>query len=319
MPNDIKAEDFMAWEIAPSTRDSLHIHNKWVPVDVTLSAAGTAQNLFTVDTEQPTVNIVENPSFETADPPTGFTAVGSTLARVGSGTITPLSGSNSMEVNPDNSAAGEGFYWESPSFGSGRDNVGNPLYLVVSCFFARASGSGDDARIEIRDSAGTTTHATGNTVTLGTSFARSTAVFSLNSTAGVTYRIYGVTVTQHNTTYYAEHIQVELRRESNVTTYCDGRQGVNYEWDGTADASVSRRRIGLVTIRGYNLHVTRNCYLAFDHTASSTLGRPILAGTDFWTDFPIEANTISFINELSGETPRIFGEILGIHISGRTA
>lgn len=217
-----------------------------------------------------------------------------------------------MEINPDNAAAGEGFYWTTDSLGSTRDGAAS-RYLVVSCFFARASGSGDDARIEIRDAAGTTTHATGNTVTLGTTFTRSTAVFPLTTT-GVAYRIYGVTVTQHNTTFYAEHFQIEIRKESNVTTYCDGRQGLYYEWDGTADASPSRRRAGLVAIRGYTLHNDRNCYIAFDQTASSTIGERKLAGTDFWNDHPVHVRSnINFINELSGETPRIFGGIWGVH------
>jgi hypothetical protein len=185
--------------------------------------------------------------------------------------------------------------------------------LVVSAYFADTGASGDDARIEIRDSTGATTHATGNTITLSTTFTRSTAFFNLSQLASAAYRIYFVTVTQHNTNFYVDDFQVELRKDDIATTYCDGAQGLYYEWDGTAHASTSRRRIGLVSIRGYNLYTTRNVFIAFDHTASSSLGELKLAGTDFWMDHPFDAGNISMINDLSGEQPRVFGGIWGTH------
>jgi hypothetical protein len=316
MPYDLHAENsnYLGWELDPSTRQNTHIWTKWAPVDVTLTTAGTAQTLFSASTERPTVNIATNPSFETGTPPTGYTAVGATLAQ--SSTVA-YTATNSMSVDPDNSAAGEGFYWDTPVL-AGRADSNNAFWLVASAYFQDNADVGRTARIEIRDAAGTTTHISGNEITLSSSWQRSIAAFQL-PIAGVAYRIYFVTSTSaSDEVFYVDGFQLELKHSSTATTYCDGAQGLNYEWDSTAHASTSRRRIGLVSIRGYHLYVTRNCYLAFDHTASSTLGRRILAGTDIWTDFPIEADSISFINENSGELPRIFGEILGVHQGAKT-
>lgn len=304
------------WEDYLSTRRSIHATTKYAPVDVTLSTAGTAENLFLASTALPTVNITTNPSFETADPPTSYTAAGSTLT---SSTTVARSGTDSASINPDNSAAGEGIYWAVPEVAGKPDNA-QSMYLVVSAYFNDNAGSSDDARIEIRDSAGTTTHATGNTVTLAASWQRSTARFLLPITPAA-YRIYLVTVTQHNTTFFADDLQVEVRQDGNVTDYCDGAAGINYEWFGTAHASESRRRPEVHVIRGYDLHVTKDVYLAFNNTASSTTGIFLRAGSDFSNDWPLylttgkpesSGNRISFINAVTGETPRIWGTVWGI-------
>ena len=95
------------------------------------------------------------------------------------------------------------------------------LRLVASCYFRRASGSGEDARIEIRDSTGVTVLATGETITLSTSaYQRSTASYDLNlatSAGGAAYRVYLVTVTQHNTTFLADSFQVEFGKSDIAT------------------------------------------------------------------------------------------------------
>jgi hypothetical protein len=298
-------------EISPSTRTSTSLWTKYAPIDVTLTTAGTAQDLYAVTSDgEPGVNIATNPSFETTNPPAGFTAAGATLTRV---TTVVRSGTYSISINPDNSAASEGFYWTTPSLASGVDKS-NQLYLVASLYFHDNAGSSNNARIEIRDSAGTTTHATGNTVTLAAAWARSTCRFPLVQTAAE-YRIYGVTVTQHNTTFFGDSLQVEIRQGSNATDYFDGANTMNTEWFGTSHASESRRRRGLAAIRGFSLHFSRDTYVAFDNTASSTTGAFFRAGSDWASDHPMHIiKNVSFINANAGETPRVTGIMHGVHI-----
>jgi len=310
---DFNPVNYSAWELDPSTRDSVHLWNKWMPADKTLATAQTAEDLFSVSSDAPTVNLAPNPSFETADPPTGYTASGSTPTRV---TTNPRSGTYSLSINPDNSAVGEGVYWTSDVLGSNQEK-NNATRLIASCYFRRASGSGEDARIEIRDSTGVTVLATGETVTLSTSYQRSTASYDLNlatSAGGAAYRIYLVTVTQHNTTFLADSFQVEFGKSDIATPYCDGVQGINYSWDGTAHASTSRRRMGLVAIRGFMLRASHDCYVSFDQTASATTGRYLPANVDWWNPHPIHImERISFVNVTSGQQPRLYGDIWGVH------
>lgn len=309
MPYDLYGVDALAWEINPSTRASVHLWNKYRPIDVTLSAAGTAEDLFNVSTDAPAVNLITNPSMETGDPPTGFTAAGSTISQSGA---QQRSGSNSLSINPDNSAAGEGAYWVTEELASQREGS-QQVYAVASVYLRDAAGSGDDARIEIRDSTGGTVHSTGNTVTLSATWTRSSCAFPLTIT-GSTYRIYIVTVSQHNTTFFADDMQLELSNNSTSTTYVDGTQGVDYEWDGTAHASISRRRYGLVAIRGFDLHTDLDCYVAFNHTASSTTGVFFRAGTTWSPAWPVHFHNISIINVNASETPRVRGVIWGTHL-----
>jgi hypothetical protein len=314
MPSgDLNPANYSAWELDPTTRDSTHIWTKWNPADKTLSTAQTAENLFTVDTDAPAVNMATNPSMETGTPPTGYTASGSTPTRV---TTNPRTGTYSLSIDPANSAASEGVYWTSDILGSNHEQS-NGTRIIASCYFRRASGAGDDARIEIRDATGVTVLATGETVTLSTSYQRSTASYDLNlatSTGGVAYRVYLVSVTQHNTTFLADSFQVELGKSNVATAYCDGAQGINYSWDGTAHASTSRRRMGLVAIRGFMLRASHDCFVSFDQTASATTGRYLPANVDWWNPHPINImERISFVNSTNGQTPRLYGDIWGVH------
>lgn len=297
------------WETDPSTRVSTSLWTDWSPVDVTLTTPGTAQNLYSIAPKIPTVNLITNPSMETGTPPTGYTLVGSTLAQ--SATVA-RTGTNSLRITPNNAAAGEGAYWATQAIGS--SNPDKQLYLVASAYFNDNAGSGNGVRVIIADSTGATL-ATGNTVTLAANWTgRSTASFRITGTAGAVYRVYFVTVTQFGTVYYVDDAQIELLEQNTATDYCDGAQGIDYEWQGTAHASMSRRHRGIVAVRGYNLSTTRNCYISYDHTASSTTGRRVQAGTDFWNDHSINIkDRISIINELAGEQPRVFGEVLGVH------
>jgi len=126
---DFNPVNYSAWELDPSTRDSVHLWNKWMPADKTLATAQTAEDLFSVSSDAPTVNLAPNPSFETADPPTGYTASGSTPTRV---TTNPRSGTYSLSINPDNSAVGEGVYWTSDVLGSNQEK-NNATRLIASC------------------------------------------------------------------------------------------------------------------------------------------------------------------------------------------
>src|SRR3989344_6925614 len=267
MPTAIKGRDWQDWEIYSSTRQATALWTKIHPVDITLTTPGTAQDLILIIPVLATVNVAANPSFETGDPPTGYTnsgAVGSQSA------IVARNGTNSILINPNNAATGEGVYWTS-DFLASTGEASTQDYLVVSAYFQDNINSGDTVRIEIRNATGTTTHATGNTVTLTNAWQRSVARFPLPN-IGAAYRIYFVTVAQHNTNFYVDSFQVELQQSSNATDYCDGTLGLNYEWYGTSHASMSRRRGNLVAIRGYDLHITRDVYLSFDAIASSTTG-----------------------------------------------
>lgn len=288
---------------SPSTRESTSLWTKWVNIDKTLAAAGTAENLFSVSSLLPTVNMVTNPSFETGSPPTGFTASGSSLSKVGSNARTST---NCIQIDPDNSASAEGFYWASPSVG-GLNN-----YLVASIYLRRASGAGDDARIVIADSSGITL-VNGNTVTLSTTYTRSVVSYAL-PVDSASYRIYVVSVTQHNTNILADDIQVEFRKDGQATDFVDPlTPNVDSHWLDTANASMSYRNRPLRKIRGWNLHFSHDTYVSLDRTATSAAGIFILAGTTWSPDWPVEAlSRMSFLNATGVETPRVRGVIWGV-------
>lgn len=304
------ADEALNWESEPSTRQSVHTWTKYQPVDVTLTTAGTAQTLYaTSSAGTPTVNLATNPSFETGDPPTSYTASGATLAR--SATIA-RSYTNSLRITPANIVAGEGAYFTTPLLGSGSDR-NNVFYLVVSAYFNDNAGSGNNARIAIRDTSNALLFA-GNNVALAAAWNRSSVVFPLTIT-GTAYRIFFETAAQFATVFFVDDFQVEIRRGSDVTAYCDGAQGLNYEWQGTAHASASRRRRGVSVIRGFSLHFSRDTYIAFDQTtASSATGTFVRAGSDWTPAHPLNIRTnISFVNVNVGELPRVWGALHGVH------
>ena len=234
-----------------------------------------------------------------------YTASGSAISHSSAQAST---GTNSLLVNPANSAVGEGFYWTSPSVAGHSQGS----YLIAQCEVRGASASGD-VRIEIQNSTGTAV-ATGATTNLSTGWQRLTIAYQLPVNSAATYRVAVLSVAQHNINWYVDKIMAETRSESTASTYVDGAQGINYEWIGTANASDSKRRQGLSTVRGFTLHFTRDAYIAFDHTASSSTGILMKAGTDWSSDFPLDIQgNISFINVNSSETPRIYGTVFGTH------
>lgn len=299
-------------ELSPSTRTSLHLYTKSRPVDVTLTTAGTAQDVLTIARNIPTINLCTNPSMETGAPPTGYTASGATLAQ--SATVA-RSATNSLRITPNNAAAGEGAYWSTITLGLGGGEIPpnmKNVNLVVSAYFNDNAGSGNGARIVIADSSGATI-INGNTVTLAAAWTRSQAFLPLAGRTTQSYRIYFVTATQFATVFYVDDFQYELQMSNGATAYCDGTQGLYNVWDGTANASTSRRLQTMVNIRGYRLYTTGDIYFAEDHTASSTTGEFIRAGTDFEVSGIHLNKNLSFLNVNSGETPRVYGRVYGTH------
>jgi len=131
------------------------------------------------------------------------------------------------------------------------------------------------------------------------------------------YFAFVLSATSNGADFYADGWQAEALPE--VTTYCDGAQGYLHWWDGTADASTSRRWRKLSSIRSYRFHVTKDCYVHYNQDANingtnaEDRGEYIPANTDFGEDHPIHLDAkISFVNAVDTEQPRVYGVIWGI-------
>jgi len=299
--------DVRGWEVDSSTRQSVHPYTKYSPFRTATST--TAANLLAIDRGEIAVNWVTNPRVEAADI-TMYTLTGSAISR---STAQQSVGTASLLTNPANSAAGEGFYWESPNIGF---DV-NPQHITAQCEVRGASASGS-VKIQITDASGTEL-ATSADTNLTTSFARITASYSVaGSTAGAAYRVYVVSAAQHNIDWYTDKIMFEVREDTNaVSTYVDGASGLNYEWSGTANASTSRKRPAMSVIRGIQIKNESGTsaeivYVAFDATASATTGIPVLAGATYESNFPVDFRDNVSILSASG-TPTVSGVIWGVH------
>ena len=298
--------DAREWEVDSSTRQSVHPYTKYSPFRSATST--TAANLLAIDRGEIAVNWVTNPRMEVDA--TGYTLVGSAIAR---DTGQAATGAASLLTNPANSAAGEGFYWESSNIGF---NV-NPQHLTAQCEVRGASASGS-VKIQITDASGTELATSANT-NLSTSFQRITASYSIaGSTAAAAYRVYVVSAAQHDINWYTDKIMFEVREDTNaVSTYVDGALGLNYEWSGAADASTSRKRPAMSVIRGIQIKNESGTsaeivYVAFDTTASATTGIPVLAGATYESNFPVDFRDNVSIVSASG-TPTVSGVIWGVH------
>ena len=295
------------WEIDSSTRQSVHPYTKYAPFRTATST--TAANLKAIDRGEIATNWVTNPRIESTDV-TMYTATGSAVARdTGQQSV----GTASLLVNPANSAAGEGFYWESPTIPISI----NPQFLSVQIEHRGASASGN-VKLEIRDSAGTTVLATSGSDDLAASWRRITANYAVpGSTAASTYRLYVTTNSQHNINFYVDKIMFEVRDDTvAVSTYVDGASGLNYEWTGTANASTSIKKPDMQVIRGITIKNESGTsaeivYVAFDTTATSATGIPVLAGATFETNYPIDFRSNVSVVAASG-TPTVSGVIWGI-------
>lgn len=299
--------DIRQWEVDSSTRQSVHPYTKYAPFRTATST--TASTLKAVGQGEVAVNLITNPSVESSDI-TMFTAAGSAISQ---STDQASHGTNSLLVNPANSAAGEGFYWQSPTIPFSV----NVQHITVQCEHRGASASGN-ATIEIRDADGSTVLASSADDNLATSFKRITTTYAVPAqTAGASYRMYVTTGTQHNINMYIDKMGFEIREDTTaVSTYVDGNQGVNYEWTGTANASTSIKKPDMSVIRGIQIKNESSSageivYVAFDSTASSSTGIAVLAGETFETNFPIDFRDKVSIISASG-TPTVKGVIWGI-------
>ena len=298
--------DAREWEVDLSTRQAVHPYTKYSPFRSATST--TAANLLAIDRGEIAVNWVTNPRLEVNA--TGYTAVGSSVAR---STAQQATGAASLLTDPANSAAGEGFYWTSPSIGF----EVRPQHLSAQCEVRGASASGS-VKIQITDASGNEL-ATSADTNLTTSFAQITASYTVpGSTAAAAYRVYVVSAAQHDINWYTDKIMFEVREDTNaVSTYVDGALGLNYEWSGTADASTSRKRPAMSVIRGIQIKNESGTsaeivYVAFDVTASATTGIPVLAGATYESNFPVDFREKVSVVSASG-TPTVSGVVWGVH------
>ena len=299
-------EAWPSWEIDPSTRTSVHVWTKYAPIDVSVGTSAT--DIFTVSRGTPSVNLVKNPSFE-VNTLTDFTASGAAISQSNAQAAT---GTYSLLVNPANSAAGEGFYWNVTAPGHPEGSS-----LVAQCEVRGASASGD-VKIEIQDNDGVAL-ASSATHSLSTSFTKISVGYELITRLATTYRIAIVSVAQHNIDFYVDKFMVEYRKDGFVADYVDGAQGLHYEWFGTANASESKRRAGIMAVRGFRLkngHGSNTINLALDATATvagtTSTGVLLKAGETWETNHPIDIRKrISAI--ASGASSQLYGVIWGVH------
>jgi len=296
------------WSVA----DSVRPFDRYIAVNSTLDTAGTAEDLFNIDTvPEQAVNVYTNPSFEGTL--AGWTADGAPATKV---TTAARSGSNHLLLNPANSADDEGAYF---SIDLPRSEDPHKMHVVVSCFVRGASASGDFI-IHIQSSDGATTHASSAEYNLTTAYARQHVKFTLPSTGtgAATYRVWLGSKDQHNVNMYVDDLQVEVNYTANLTDYINTTTGeINCGWQGTANASPSQRLAGIAAIRAFSLKFDNDTYVAFDHTASTTTGTSypsvlVKAGTQWDYELPLNVRSrISFVNVNTGETPVIFGSVWG--------
>jgi len=300
--------DVRGYEYDGSTRASTHPHTKYQPFREATSTS--LSTLLTVARGETATNLVTNPRVESSTI-SMFTVSGSAISR---STAQQSVGAASLLVNPANSAAGEGMYWESTTFPIST----KPQFLSVAVEHRGASASGN-VKIDIRDSAGTTIHATSGSDNLATSWRRITAQYTIPPlTTATTYRLYVVSNTQHNINWYLDKFQFELRHDTiAVSDYTDGSFGINHFWTGTANASESYQRHAMSIIRGITIKnesatAADIVYVGFDNDAADEdSGIPIIGATTFQTNFPLHfTKNITLI--AAQNTPTVSGVIWGV-------
>lgn len=302
-----KHTDVRDWEVDSSTRQSVQPFTKYTPFRTATST--TAANIKAIARGETAANWVTNPSVEG----TNIAMFGTSGAAISRSSAQASLGANSLLVNPDNGAAGEGMYWASPMIPF---NV-NPQFITAQCEVRGASASGA-VKIEIRDITGTTILATSADSNLAASWnAINTSYAIPGSTAAAAYRVYVTTTTQINIDFYLDKIMFEVRTDNNtVSTYIDGTIDNLHAWTGEAHASTSIKRPDMEIIRGLKLTnesatAAEIVYVAFDTTATATTGIPILAGATLETPFPIHFGTNISVVAATG-TPTVSGVVWGV-------
>lgn len=300
--------DARSWDVDLSTRQSVHPITRYTPISGTAST--TAADLLTIDRNDAQVNMVLNPSIEGTDIGE-YTASGSAISRVSTQADT---GTYSLQIDPTNAAANEGFYYDIPSTGYSNDTQ----FITAQCTVRGASASGT-FKIEILPAGGTPgtgALATSATHTLTTSFVNVNVQYGIpGGTSDTGYRIAFVSQAQHNINMFVDKIHVEVRNDSAISDYVDGDQGIGYEWEGTANASISKRRFGMQTIKGIKIMNdtgSNAIYVGLDVTASATTGIKVNGGETLETQFPIDFRDKVSIVAAAG-TPAYHGVIWGMH------
>ena len=319
MPLDTGFEYLFGEHEFRTVRESVAKPVKFMPLDVTLSSADTAEDLINLDgLAPPTVNLVTNPSIETGGtPPAGFTAVGATVTRV---TTTPRTGTYSMSLNTANAAANEGAYFQI-------DNI-PPGFYACSAYLRHSGGGTAYLRAS---SDGGTTFTTGPVVTMGNNWNGRGTVTHRVTTDQSTIRVYIVTNTQQNITFLADSVQVEPAwqvvmggasvRDPNppmapVTDFVDIVGDRFSRFLGTTDASQSVREPGISEIHHVSIYASHATYIDFDRTVAirtaTPLGYHLAAGIDYRINLDkIIKSRISFVNQTGSQTPNIIGYVTG--------
>ena len=302
-----------------TVRESVARPIKFMPLDVTLASADTAEDLINLSgLATPTVNLVTNPSIETAGtPPAGFTVVGSAATRV---TTTPRTGIYSMSVNTTNADAGEGAYFQI-------DDV-PPGFYACSAYLRHTPGGTAYVRAS---SDGGTTFTDGNVVTMANNWnGRSIVTHRVSSTQS-SIRIYIVTNVQQNITFLVDSVQVEpawrvvmggvATRDPNppmaiATPFIDPLTDRFSRFIGTADASQSVREPGISEIHHISIYASHATYIDFDRTVAIRTATPkgylLAAGIDYRISLDkIIKSRISFVNQTGSQTPQIIGYVTG--------
>ena len=296
-----------------TVRESVATMSSITPIDTTASDNNAADIITLASTTPPAMNLVTNPRFE-ADT-SGWTAVGSTITRQTT-SPSPWNGAGRMRVVPDNSAAGEGAYFDL--------GATEPGSYAFSAYFRRASGSGDTVHIRASTDEGVT-FTNGTTVTLGTSWTRSTLSFRVRGQPVTSMRIYVASAANIATTYYVDGVQVEPNwgvvmgyengrdensAEASPTDFIDPDANRYSRFLGTDDASVSVREPEIQEIHSFNLTVmTADAYIDFDRDA--TRSSVLVRAGDTITGKKITKQRISMINATDGQTPRVYGFVMG--------
>ena len=301
-----------------TVRESVATPVKFAPINKTLATTNTAEDLITLESNaSPAMNLVTNPSIETAGtPPSGFTVVGSAATRV---TTTPRTGTYSMSVNTDNAAAGEGVYFEISNIPPG--NYGCSAYLRRDGGTVRVSASSDEG----------TTFTHGNTVTMATNWTGRSSVIHRVGLGESSIRLYILTPTQQNITFLVDDVQVEPSwnavrigyspRDPNppaasVSTFIDPRSERFSRFLGTTDASASIREPGISEIHHLSIYASHNTYIDFDRDVAirtaTPLGYLLVAGIDYRINLDkIIKSKVSFVNAAGSETPLVIGYVTG--------
>jgi len=304
--------DYREWDVDNSTRSSVHTYNRYVAISN--AASTTAEDVYSIVANggEKATNWVTNPGVE-GTTISMYTVTGSAVSR---STAQQSEGAASLLVNPDNSAVGEGFYWESPKIARSI----NPQHITVQCEHRGASASGT-VEINIADSSGTELASSGSS-SLDTSWVAINTQYTIPAnTDAATYRLYVVTQAQHNIDWYTDKIMFEVREDTTaVSTYLDGNQtggeGSLYEWTGTTNLSTSIKKPAMSVIRGFQFKNQSGTaadiiYIAFDTTATASNGIPIYGGQTLETNFPLDfRGKISMI--AAQGTPTLTGVVWGI-------